>query len=247
MSTLPTDNPTAILQQMHRWRMAFFGLVVLLAGMVIGGSVTLLVLKPKRPVVPPEPEGFMLGALRDVERHLTDQQRKQVDQIMQAHMEELRRLREEELRPPIIDQMKKLREDIVKVLTPEQRQLWDQRAQQDQREFWRRRGEGPGGGRMGPGGPGGGMRGGPGGGRMGPGGPGNGIWPPEEREGQRFRGGQGGSTMRGPGGMDRRFGPEARMPFGRGPNTMPEPYRVPEPNSVSEPNTAREPNTPGSL
>ena len=38
MSMQPTDNPTALLQQMHRWRMAFFGLTILIAGAVIGAS-----------------------------------------------------------------------------------------------------------------------------------------------------------------------------------------------------------------
>jgi hypothetical protein len=251
MSPLPTDNPTALLQQMHRWRMAFFGLVVLLAGVVIGGSATLLVFKPKPPQPPEDPEVFVLGALRDVERHLTEQQLKQVHQIMREHMEELRVMREEEWRPKIITLMGKLKQDIGKVLTPKQMEIWQQRAKRDQQEFWRRRGGGPGG-----------MRGGPGSGRMGPGGPGSGgprggmrpgggpggMRGQDDRDGQRSRSGQGGSPMRGPGGMDRRgFGPGVRGPFWRGPNTVPEPNGVPEPNSVSEPDAAPEPNEPDVL
>jgi len=259
MSTLPTDNPTALLQQMHRWRMAFFGLIVLLAGAVIGASGTLLFLKPKPPEPPDVPELFIGRTFSELERNLnlTDQQKTQINQIMRQRMEEMRRIREEDMRPRVFAEMGQLKDEIGKVLTDEQMKLWEKRMERFRGEFWRGRGGGPGGGmrggpggRMGSGGPGsGGSRGpgggmspgGPGGGSprglgggMSPGGPGGGMRGSDDRDGQRFRGGQDGSPMRGPG---------ARMPFRRGPNTVPEPNGVPEPNSTSEPNLVPEPNT----
>ena len=143
MSALPTDNPTALLQQMHRWRMAFFGLVVLLAGAVIGASTTLLILKPEPPE--PPPDLFIARSFGDFQRNLnlTDEQKKQVDQIMRNRMDAVRKYREEDMRSRVFAEMGQLKDEIGKVLTPEQRKLWEQRMQLFRGEYSRRHGGGP--------------------------------------------------------------------------------------------------------
>ena len=47
------DSPTVLLRRLHRWRMAFFGLMILIAGLTTGAAVTLLVVDwrgPDRPI-----------------------------------------------------------------------------------------------------------------------------------------------------------------------------------------------------
>ena len=47
-----SESPTVLLRRLHHWRMAFFGMVILLAGMLSGAAVTLLIvghLGPKDP------------------------------------------------------------------------------------------------------------------------------------------------------------------------------------------------------
>ena len=229
----PKDNPTILLQQVHRWRMAFFGTVILLAGAVIGASLSLLVLGPKPPERPQIPDRFFTKNFEEFVRtvDLTGEQRSLINHIMDEHMEELRRIREEEMFPKIVAELETMKKEIDDVLTEEQKNLLQQHMQRMEREFWR----GPGGGRGGPGNRGGGLGGGrgigPGGGRgMGPdngrgGIPDTGPRGPEDRDRQRLRGGQSDTgPRRTPGNMDRRgFGLGQRRGGRQGPNSLPEP------------------------
>ena len=46
----PNANPTILLSRLHRWRMAFFGLVILMAGVVIGAGSVMIWAGHKTPV-----------------------------------------------------------------------------------------------------------------------------------------------------------------------------------------------------
>lgn len=148
------DNPMVLLRGLHRWRMAFFGLVILLAGMTLGAAGTLLLIRPAERQPPMDLEmatNAMLGRFR-AELGLTREQTKQIQQILQTRMQRLHEIRLQ-ARPQIEEQLGAVKEEIGTVLTAEQRSRWQEIVTRLEREFHR-------GMRRGPGGPGPGFRGG---------------------------------------------------------------------------------------
>jgi hypothetical protein len=143
-----SDSSIVAMQKLHRWRMAFFGLVILLAGVVIGATLTLLLThRIDRPHIPPPPEFAaeqMVGRL-DRQLNLSDEQMKQLEPILRKHMQKLNDIRME-ARPRITEQLQIMNEEISSVLNEDQRQLWQrhlQRLQADLRQRPRRRRAGP--------------------------------------------------------------------------------------------------------
>ncbi|MBW8042513.1 MAG: hypothetical protein FVQ85_21305 [Planctomycetes bacterium] len=142
----PTKSPHDYLKQMHRWRMAFFGLVILLAGIVIGASSMSMISHRRRPLHPPPPEVATESLLDEMERslHLTPKQREKIDPILQEHMQKLDNIRTD-ARSEINEILGQMNEGITAVLTEQQKQIWQRRLQRLQRQF-RPPGRGPGGG-----------------------------------------------------------------------------------------------------
>ena len=146
------DNPMVLLCRLHRWRMAFFGLIILLAGLLGGAAATLLVLRYTGPKSLPPVElivAQMLDRLTD-RLHLTPEQVQQIKPILQKHVQKLRGIREEG-RTAIIQELELLGHEVSQVLDQDQRQLWRELHEPLARPFRRgllRRGFGPGG--MGP-------------------------------------------------------------------------------------------------
>lgn len=205
MSGTETTEQSSVqhVRRLHRWRMAFFGVVILLAGFVIGGA-SVFILAGRRPKLRPiDPVIFSNRALSDLQRglDLTPEQSEKVGAVLQKNMQGLHDIRIA-ASDEINEQLGIMNEQISAVLTEQQERIWRQRLNRLGEHFrpggfrggsggqWFRGGRrGMGGGGRGPGmgrgGPGGGdadSRGGPGG--MGPGGPGQ-----QERE--RFRRGPG--------------------------------------------------------
>lgn len=155
------ENPIVLLRRLHRWRMAFFGLVILLAGITIGAAGTLLVVRPEPPGPPRDPDvavAMMMGRFRN-ELQLTPDQMNAIRAVLRERMQRLHEIREQ-ARPEIESQLEALKSEIDAVLTEEQRGRW-------QRIVSRLEGEFRYGMRRGPGRPGGprpeGYRGGRGG------------------------------------------------------------------------------------
>jgi hypothetical protein len=151
--TETTDSPTVdYIRKLHRWRMAFFGLVILLAGVVIGGASTLMLVR-HRPMGPPPGPEFVSGRMvHDLQRDLdlSPEQAKKIGAIVKEHMQEMDNIRIE-ARPKIAEQLRRMNEEISAVLTEEQRQIWQQNWRQQFHPFQRemrpggpRPGEGPG-------------------------------------------------------------------------------------------------------
>jgi len=143
-----SDSSIVAMQKLHRWRMAFFGLVILLAGIVIGATLTLLLThRIDRPRIPPPPEFAaeqMVGRLGR-QLNLSDKQMEQLEPILRKHMQKLHDIRME-ARPHITEQLRLMNEEISSVLNEDQRQLWQrhlQRLQADLRQRPRRRRAGP--------------------------------------------------------------------------------------------------------
>jgi hypothetical protein len=144
-----SDSPMVLLRRLHRWRMAFFGVTILLAGAIGGAAATLLTLRYVGQRVPPAPE-FVVERMLDrlSERlHLTPEQVQQARGILLKHVQKLRGIWEEG-RTAIIRELEVLDQDMSRVLDKDQEQLWHQLHEPLARPFRRgpfRRGLGPGG------------------------------------------------------------------------------------------------------
>ncbi len=138
-----SDNSILIMKRLHRWRMAFFGLVILLAGLVIGAALTfLLTHRFDKPHTPP-PEFAAEQVVRRLGRqlNLSKKQMKQLEPILRNHMQKLHDIRME-ARPQIMEQLRLMNEEISSVLSEEQKQLWQRhlrRLQADLRQPRRHR------------------------------------------------------------------------------------------------------------
>ena len=143
------DNPMVLLCRLHRWRMAFFGLIILLAGMLGGAAVTLLILRYAGHRSP-APVEFVVAQMLDrlTDRlHLTPEQVERIRPILHKHVQKLRGIREVG-RTAIIQELELLDREVSQVLDQDQRQLWRELHEPLARQFRRgplRRGLGPGG------------------------------------------------------------------------------------------------------
>jgi Spy/CpxP family protein refolding chaperone len=139
-------------QKLHRWRMAFFGVVILLAGMVIGGA-SMVILVPQMLIKPPpgpEFESEMMLPLLRRDLDLTPEQTDKIKPIMDKYMGKLNQIRMN-ARTQVRETLKQMNKEIAVILTDEQKQVWQQGLDKLQKELrpggWRR-GQGPGGGRF---------------------------------------------------------------------------------------------------
>lgn len=145
-----TNNPAVSnINKMHNWRMAFFGLIILVAGVVIGGS-SMLIFAPKKPPRAPEfASGRMVGQLRR-ELRLSPEQAEKIDPILKEHMENLNDIRID-AQDQIGEALEQMNKQISSILTDRQKRMWETRLRHLQSPLHGRgpgRGEGPGGGRF---------------------------------------------------------------------------------------------------
>jgi gas vesicle protein len=151
MSQNETINNPAVsfLNKAHYWRMAFFGLVILVAGAIIGGS-SMLIFAPKKLIKPPPgPEFRSLRMIPPLSRDLglAPEQAEKIKPILDKHMQKLDTIRIE-ARQEIAETLKQMNQEIAAILTDQQQQLWQReldRLQGELRGGGPRWGEGPGG------------------------------------------------------------------------------------------------------
>lgn len=139
------------IRKLHRWRMAFFGAVILLAGIVIGGASIMILLPHKLMTPPPGPEFDSLRMLPSLRRDLglSTEQSVRISPILDKHMKKLGEIRTE-ARAEITQTLKQMNEDISEVLTDRQERIWTRSLERLERGLRPgggpgRRGEGPGG------------------------------------------------------------------------------------------------------
>jgi hypothetical protein len=121
------DSPTVLLRRLHRWRMAFFGLVILLAGMLSGAAITLLAVGPMRhsqrpPAVPPV---AVLMEQVIPRLQLSPEQARQVEPIVRKHYQRLAAIQQKG-RTEIEGELALMNEELFGVLNEEQAHLWEQ-------------------------------------------------------------------------------------------------------------------------
>ena len=132
----PTKSSHDYLKQMHRWRMAFFGLVILLAGIVIGISSMSMLSHRRKPSPPPPPE---VAADRVLNREkgrlsLSGEQVKQLGPIFKKHMDKLDEIRMT-AREQITERLQLMNEEVSSVLDERQKRLWERDLQDLGREL----------------------------------------------------------------------------------------------------------------
>ncbi len=140
------------IRTLHRWRMVFFGAVILLAGVVIGGSATMILLPHRLLTAPPGPEFDSLRMMPSLRRDLdlSPEQSARIAPILEKYMTKLAEIRTQ-ARAEIAQTLQQMNEDISKVLTDRQERIWQQgldrleRGVRPGRGGRGRRGQGPGG------------------------------------------------------------------------------------------------------
>ena len=120
-----TDSTHDYLRQMHQWRMAFFGLVVLLAGTVIGASLMFLLRPGALP--PPSPPDDAADKLLHEERDRLNLSPEQMRKLRPVFMQHMRKLEEIRIaaREQITEQLKLMKEEVSSALDKHQRPVWE--------------------------------------------------------------------------------------------------------------------------
>ena len=147
-----TNNPAVShINKAHSCRMACFGLIILVAGIIIGGS-SMLIFAPKLIGPPRAPEfasGRMVGQLHR-ELRLSPEQTEKIKPILKEHMETLNNIRID-AQDQIGEALEQMNKQISSILTDRQKRMWETRLRHLQSPLHGggpRRGEGPGGGRF---------------------------------------------------------------------------------------------------
>lgn len=120
-----SDSPMVLLRRLHRWRMAFFGLVILLAGVLSGAAVTLLVVGhgARQVSAPPLPVVRELIARIGPRLRLTEEQSRQIEPVLLKHMQRLDEIGEDG-RAAIVEELKIMNDELAGVLTDDQMRQW---------------------------------------------------------------------------------------------------------------------------
>lgn len=121
-----SESPTVLLRRLHHWRMAFFGMVILLAGMVSGAALTLFVVGhggQKHPLPPVDAVRLLAERLTGV-LHLTAEQQRQVEPILQNRMKKLDQIQGDGQKA-IAEELRLLTKEMAGVLTADQMGLWE--------------------------------------------------------------------------------------------------------------------------
>lgn len=117
----PAPKPSRV------WLQVFLGLAILGCGMVIGAGATVLV--GRRMFSPPSRHPAQIS--RAITRHLsgrldlTPQQQQQVRDIIRQHIERVNDIRNQSRRDAE-SELNQMRDDVAKVLTPDQARAWRQ-------------------------------------------------------------------------------------------------------------------------
>jgi len=119
------DSPMVLLRRLHRWRMAFFGLMILVAGLTTGAAATLLVLHWRGPEPPGPPDRVYQAMLDRImpRLHLSPEQARQAGPVLRKHMQQLEEIREQG-RLEILKELEAMDQEMSAILSRDQQQLW---------------------------------------------------------------------------------------------------------------------------
>ena len=114
-----------LLKRLHRWRLAFFGTVILMAGIIIGAAVAMIINTASVADYPKGVEHINNRSLEKLKRQLqlSPEQSEQITEIFQDHMKALNAIRQK-AKPQIASQMNSLYTEVRETLDDEQQQIW---------------------------------------------------------------------------------------------------------------------------
>lgn len=137
MNTEQNNNPNfEHIRKIYYWRTAFFGLVILIAGAVIGGA-TMSIMTTQRLRRSGRGREFQsLQVLPPLRRDLglSQEQSEKIKPLLDGHMEKLQDIREN-ARIEIEDTLRQMNEEISAILTDRQRQIWQREMSRLQQEL----------------------------------------------------------------------------------------------------------------
>jgi hypothetical protein len=118
-------NPTLLLKRMLYWRMAFFSVIILLAGMAIGASGMFMWLSSQKPKATPSQTMTVNRVMRqlDSQLKLSKAQADQIRPLLRKCVESLEQVRKK-ARPEINQSLRRMNQDIASVLKDGQMKQW---------------------------------------------------------------------------------------------------------------------------
>ncbi len=134
-----TDKNTNIniehLKKIYFWRTAFFGVVILAAGIAIGGAA-MSILSERRLAnvpLPPEASSNLMPRLRQ-SLGLTQEQVSKIRPVLESHIQKLLQIREN-ARLDIYNTLEQMGKEINPLLSEMQKRVWQQELVRIQRDF----------------------------------------------------------------------------------------------------------------
>jgi len=119
------DSPTVLLRRLYRWRMAFLGLIILIAGFTLGAASAVLFLPHEgsnRLAAAGRGDQMMLERIMPRLR-LSREQAERVGPVLRKHVQRLEEIRELG-RTQIAEELEAMNEEMASLLSPEQQQRW---------------------------------------------------------------------------------------------------------------------------
>ncbi len=129
-----TTNNIDHIKKVYFWRSAFFGLIILVAGIAIGGASMSIVASRRITQKPPTPEynSLMPRLIQILE--LKQQQINKIRPIIDKHMQHLNEIRED-ARVDIANTLEQLNKEINPILGEKQKNVWTNELLRIQRQL----------------------------------------------------------------------------------------------------------------
>jgi hypothetical protein len=124
------------LKKIYFWRTAFFGVVILFAGIAIGGATMSILSDHKRDNAPPPPldaSNNLMPRLRQA-LGLTQEQVNKIRPILESDIQKLLQVRDN-ARDDIYDTLEQMGKEINPILAERQKRVWQQELLRIQRDF----------------------------------------------------------------------------------------------------------------
>jgi hypothetical protein len=137
MNTTEQNNNPNIehIKKIYFWRTAFFGVVILVAGIVIG-SASMSIFTTRRLAAPPSPRqefnDLVIRLRRNLE--LSQGQTDKIRPLIDKHMQKLQELREN-ARIDIINTLQQMDKQVSSILNERQKRIWQRELLSLQREL----------------------------------------------------------------------------------------------------------------
>lgn len=124
------NDQIQLLKKVHRWRLAFFGIIILIAGIVIGAAGAMIYKASAFPEPPKGIEFVNANSMKRLKRelNLSEEQSVKIEKIFNDHLKVLSDIRKQ-ARSQIAEEMNGLYADVLKILDKQQQEQWDKSIQ----------------------------------------------------------------------------------------------------------------------